>query len=184
LSIAAADAVLATGMGDAFEVAMRDSTGALRRIVRVMEPDRPLTAADIDRYRAFVFAEFRGNPTERRQMADDLDGSKLPGTLPAFAELAIDRTGNLWVRRYDHFDAVQFFNDAPVPGTREWRTKVLPDEPRTWTVLDPEGRLLGDVQTPAGFIVHEIGDDWMIGVWRDALDVEYIRLYAIIKPGR
>jgi hypothetical protein len=35
---------------------------------------------------------------------------------------------------------------------------------------------------PMGFEVLEIGDDRALGVWRDALDVEYLRVYAIEKP--
>jgi hypothetical protein len=35
---------------------------------------------------------------------------------------------------------------------------------------------------PHTFDVHEIGEDWVLGVWRDELDIQYVRKYPLIKP--
>jgi hypothetical protein len=42
--------------------------------------------------------------------------------------------------------------------------------------------MLGDVTTPADFRITQIGDDFMLGVWRDDLDVEHVRMYELLKP--
>ena len=33
----------------------------------------------------------------------------------------------------------------------------------------------------AGIPIVEIGDDYILGVWRDELDVEYVRMYGLEK---
>ena len=48
-------------------------------------------------------------------------------------------------------------------------------------VFDPDGIWLGTVATPRGLRVTEIGTDYVVGVWRDELDVEYIRVYDLEK---
>lgn len=181
LAMAARGELIASGMGDDFEVDFRDLTGRIVCIVRVLEAPGPVTSTDVQRYREFVIDGFRGNPQERRAIEAELNGSDLPATLPAFAELQFDEAGNLWARRYDHVDGIRFYNFAALPGSRVTRTRVTPDTPRTWSVLDSAGAWLGDVATPPGFIVHQIGDTWILGVWRDELDVEHVQLYEIIK---
>ncbi len=68
--------------------------------------------------------------------------------------------GYLWVRAYD------------VPG----------HEANSWSVFDAEGTLLGAVELPSDLEPHDIGPDYVLGVWRDADDVEHVRMYALVKP--
>ena len=75
------------------------------------------------------------------------------------AGLAVDDLGNLWVREYDP--------DA--------------ERGRSWSVFDSESQMLGPVQLPADLRVTHIGADFVLGVWQDELDVEYVRLYQLIK---
>ena len=41
----------------------------------------------------------------------------------------------------------------------------------------------GIALTPADLSVIEIGADYLLGTWRDELDVEHVQLYELIKPG-
>lgn len=75
--------------------------------------------------------------------------------------MVVDRVGNLWVH---HF-------------VRPWEEV----EHREWSVFDAEGVFLGEVRTPAALRVTEIGDDYVLGVWRDSLDVESVRLFPLEK---
>jgi hypothetical protein len=161
------------------EIRVLDGNGALQRIVRARPEPRPLSSVDIGRFRDFVLSDFRGNASERRSIEEQLSGSGLPKHWPAIGELVFDDAGNLWARQYDHFDAISFYNWAAVPGTRDARTRTLPDEPRRWLVFDAGGKLLGEVETPPGFVVHDIRLGRVVGVWRDDLDVEYVRVYGI-----
>jgi hypothetical protein len=49
-------------------------------------------------------------------------------------------------------------------------------------VFDRDGRYLGTVETPAGFYVHQIGADFVLGRWLDELDVEYVSMHRLEKP--
>ena len=59
----------------------------------------------------------------------------------------------------------------------------LEEEPVRWAVFDPEGRWLGDVETPRGGRVWDIGNDYVLGVWQDALGVQQVRMYRLVKSG-
>lgn len=70
-----------------------------------------------------------------------------------------DRVGHLWLEEFEP------------PG--EDRPGAL------WTVLDPEGRVLGRVETPDGLEIYEIGADYLLGRTRDELRVEYVQLWSM-----
>jgi hypothetical protein len=94
-------------------------------------------------------------------------------TLPAFRTFVASTDGYLWVE--PHAAAA---NVAPDSRDRDG------PEPRLWSVFDPSGRWLGTIVTPGGFSIHEIGNDYVLGVWRNELDVSFVRLYRILKPGQ
>ena len=80
---------------------------------------------------------------------------------PAYASLALDDAGHLWVER----------------GPTEERGSTTVD----YLVFDPVDGLLGVVPLPP-LQVLEIGEDYLMGVYRDELEVEYLQVYGIIKP--
>lgn len=84
----------------------------------------------------------------------------MPEFLPTHEWILVDRVGNVWMSEY----------------------VVLDEEPR-WQVFDCDGRWLGQVAMPRGGRVTDIGDDYLLGVWRDDMDVETVRLYELRKPG-
>jgi hypothetical protein len=50
-----------------------------------------------------------------------------------------------------------------------------------WIVIDSDGRWLGTVDLPGGFELFRVYEDALLGVWKDSLDVEHVRLHALIK---
>jgi long-subunit acyl-CoA synthetase (AMP-forming) len=58
------------------------------------------------------------------------------------------------------------------------------DGPHRWLVFDTAGSWLGTVDTPARFTLNEIGADYILGVVRDSLDVQYVQMYRLEKPRR
>lgn len=48
-------------------------------------------------------------------------------------------------------------------------------------MFDSDGVAEAMVDLPAGLEVQEIGQDYVRGLWRDELGVEYIRTYAILR---
>ena len=83
-------------------------------------------------------------------------------TLPAFDRMLVDRTGNLWVRQ-----GSTSFGGGPSAATTQW------------SVFNPSGRWLGDVTMPPRFVPTDIGSDYVLGVSRDADDVETVTLYRL-----
>jgi hypothetical protein len=86
----------------------------------------------------------------------------IPDSISAIGAMHTDTEGNLWVLR----------------GTSGYQ----PDEPQA-DVLDPDGTWLGTVRLPDGIVrVLSIGSERLIALWRDPLDVPYIRVHRIQKP--
>jgi hypothetical protein len=108
----------------------------------------------------------------------------MPRTIPAFAELRLDPTDHLWVREYDLEDATAFFDQTFAFRRGQMGRREIRIDARRWHVFDATGQMLGEVHLPPRFQVHEIGDDWILGVWRSELDVEHVRMYRIEKPAR
>lgn len=147
------------GTQDEYEIAVYGADGDLVASVRLDCANPPVTAADIEAHKAEELAE-AADEDERRQVRSELDGLPYPQEMPAYGRIAIDAEGNLWIAEYR-------------PTGRE--------QPR-WLVFDSEYRLLGAVETPPVFVIHEIGSDYVLGRARDELGVEYIRLYQLVEP--
>lgn len=93
-----------------------------------------------------------------------------PDRFPVHYGMLVSADGHLWLERGD--------------GPRDPLPQVaLPHaEPTTWDVVTSDGRWLGPVTMPALFEPLEIGADYVVGVQRDALGVERVRVHAIRKP--
>ena len=145
---------------DTYEIRQYTPEGTLVRLIRRRHEPRPVTDADV---RELKQRRMDGidNPAFRTQIEGMMAEMPIPSTMPAFSTLRADDAGNLWVQEY--------------PG-------VDPDAPTQWTVFDPEGRMLGGLSMPGRFRAMQIGSDFVLGVWKDDLDVEHVRLYRLEKP--
>ena len=101
-------------------------------------------------------SEIEGYLAEERQR---YRAAPVVENFPAFASVMSDALDHLWVEEYE------------VPG--EERPGVL------WTVFDPEGKVLGFVETPEGLEILEIGEDNILGHYRDELGVEYVQVWPL-----
>jgi hypothetical protein len=159
-SIAPVGSGFAAGTPIAFEYEVFDSHGAPTMSVRLDRRPPALTDSDIEAYRASIQDRLPDEAGQRalRQQAEDW---VYPETLPAYgAGLIGDPAGNLWVPSFT----------------------FGPDPPSRWSVFDPAGRYLGDVDVPPRVDVLDIGEDRLLGLWRDALGVEQVHVYAVHKP--
>jgi hypothetical protein len=89
--------------------------------------------------------------------------------LPAYAQL-VDNDRNLWV------------SDASLDWYLAQGFSRVPAGPVAWRVFDRDGRWLGSVTMPPRFRPMDIGSDYVLGLWRDADDVEHVRLYQLTRP--
>ena len=145
----------AIGVQDSYEIKAFAADGSLVRIVRRDgDPGQP-TRADQDAYWERMYADM---PDDQRTRGLSLvKDMPLVDSYPAFEEILGDRAGYLWVREYR------------APGAKG----------ALWTVFDPEGRVRGLVETPAGLGTFEIGEDYILGRKDDELGVEHVQLWAL-----
>jgi len=96
----------------------------------------------------------------RDQVLEMLDQVPVPEVRPAYSQIILDQTGNLWAER------------GPTAGRALGSVDFL--------VFDPQGVLLGVVALPPMQVV-EIGDDYIMGVYHDELEIEYLQVYELRK---
>ena len=161
LVASAAGDVIAIGNTAAFDIRIYDGYGQLVRIIRRADPLRETDAASRREWLDGQLSEIE-DPVERNRRRVHYEQVDFPATMPAFASLMVADGGRLWVQEY-------------VPG-------AAPSDETRWTVYDRRGRRLGEATMPPGFRPGEIGEDYVLGVWRDDVDVEYVRLYDLALP--
>jgi hypothetical protein len=154
---ALAGGLIWVGVSDAYELKAFGASGELRYVARVDRPVRRVGQAERDR---FFEHQLRGitDESERRTYENVHRIIEFPETLPAFSSLQSDPGGFVWVEEY----------------ALPWEEK-----PPEWRVFDSTGRAVATVRTPAGLTIHEIGGDYVMGLWLDSMDVEHIRLYRL-----
>ncbi len=143
------------GTSDRYEIEVWTIGGALERIIRRPIPNRPVTEE--------IVAERERLRRERRAASGQtgptpFDDITYPEEMPAYGAILPDANDNLWVSYYR-----------------------LPEETPLWAVFNPDGRWLGDVEVPPNGRLTDIGPDYVVGVWRDELDVEQVRVYQLLK---
>ena len=64
------------------------------------------------------------------------------------------------------------------------RESTRPGDQRSlWSVFSAGGELLGTVDMPPGVDILDIGADYVLGLQRDALDVEYVQQFQLRRGG-
>jgi hypothetical protein len=160
------------------EIRQLDPNGKLTRFIRFPHPPLATSAEAKQAYRAFYLSAPGENgrpmsPAMQARMSEMIDRTVFIDQLPPFAAMLVDRTGHLWVQRYD------YHSDLRTPGPA--RTQTMP-VPSRWNVIDPNGQWLCIVELPARFTPVEIGTDYIAGLGRDIDDVEQVRVYRLRKP--
>ena len=136
--------------------------GALRTRIRWTGPDLTVTE---EMRRAVIdarVAAYRADPdnpfgNDDAAMRASLQRMPFPERRAAYTAIRTDPGGNIWLER----------------------ERMPNDETERHLVLDPNGRLLGEVAMPGAFRTFEIGEDYVLGAWHDEFDVERVRLYPL-----
>ncbi len=155
--------------------------GPNRRIVRSIRRAWTPTRVSAE-HRETYLAHARAIPGEdgrpmgaemKAYMEQQLAKAVYAATMPALAELLVDRAGNLWAQHYD--PEWILFTPGPV------RTRVL-RVPTRWDVFDPLGTWLTTVDLPARFTPLDIGSDFVLGLSHDEDELESLTVLRLRKP--
>ncbi len=161
------------GTNDEYRFVFHDSDGLPTRVVQI--PSEPVTVTQEDRD---IFVETlemlwgeAGVPPQG--IAQLKSGISFAETLPAFVQALSGPNGTLWVQKIRPPSALseeekEGFNPLQNIGSAEW------------DVFDAEGRYLGIVEMPFHFQPLGFHGDTVYGVWRDELDVQYVRILRIM----
>lgn len=136
-----------------------DATGAHRLSIRLTGRDQSMDEAVAGRAieRSLETLPEAERPARRRF----LESVPLPESRPAFDRIVVAATGEIWVSE----------------------PALDPDDAVQWQVIDRTGRWLGAVDLPSAFRLEAVAAGTVAGVWRDALDVQHLRVYRLLRPG-
>ena len=152
------------GDSEQAELLVFNSSGVLTTVIRWDVAPRKVQEEWIE-----LWKEEQRNADWTRGQLPELEKAWLqisvPQTLPHFDALEVDLGGNIWIR------------EGVAPSDTILR----------YSVVDPEGRLLGSLSVPPGLVHHpmvglDIGEDYFLGVWEDELGLQSVRMYGLIKP--
>ena len=149
------------------------TSGTLVRVITIPGSGVPVTDEDLGRERARAHEALKQRyqqlegwsiPASLRALIEDqhalVDEMPYPETFPPYDAFFTDPRQHLWIRRY---------------------RRAGHDDPHAFWVLDAGGRWLGTVLMPPDLSVLEIGDDYVVGVRKDELDIEYIQVHRLYR---
>jgi len=157
--VAARGDEVTVGTADRGEVRVLGSNGRLRSILRFDAGDLAVTDEDRAWYVERV-TSMASTPEQRRELEVMTASLLYPDTRAAYSNLLADPTGAVWLRTGRTFS----------------RTPGLDPE---WTILAHDGAWLGTLRLPERFVLMEVGEDYLLGTWRDELGIESVRLYGL-----
>jgi hypothetical protein len=154
--------------GKSNEVRFYDWNGSIVLISR--RPDLNAVALTDDDRRRYVAEAVKGasggsGPASRSVMEENarnqVDALPYGHAMPAFDAILSDSEGRIWLRDF-------------VPT---WVDK----KSNAWTVINRSGRVERRVAVPENIALTQVGHDYVTGVVRDSLQVEYVVVYRLEK---
>ena len=98
------------------------------------------------------------------QITEMFESARFAETLPPYSAILLDDEGYLWVEEFRWINSTE---RRPVARATQW------------SVFRPDGVWLGNVETPASFILRKITAGRALGFVIDEFDVKEIHVYAL-----
>ena len=174
---AARGSVIVAGQSDTYELKVFSAGGELRHIIRNSIPNPSESQ---------LLEPVRDRPAPREAGASRQ--TPRPPTLeaaPAYDGIFVASDGAVWVRRLAGPDAETvrantLWGSTPSSGRGPvWVAEGL--QGQEWHVYDQEGRFRARAELPSRFRPTEITASRIVGVWKDELGVESIRVFRLIR---
>jgi hypothetical protein len=145
--------------GDAREIRIISASSETRTIWRHIEPLPELTDSIVEEFESTVMEGAPDDPDGRIAWRQWFDHVPYPERAAVYGRLIVGQDGTLWAA------------DLTMPTFGSER----------WWLFDRNGQLFGSVDVPERFHPFDAGDGWVLGKWTDEMDVEYVRLYGIVR---
>lgn len=151
--VATADEVMYIGTQDGPDVIAVEPSGTVVRLIRTGVSPVAVTPALLEQW---IERRVQTVPSERQPAVRQTYANiELPSFLPTYGAIAAAANGTVWVQDY-----------------------TGAGEPNDWTLYGPDGEREARLRLPERFRVMDVGEDWVLGVELDDLDVETIRIYS------
>ncbi len=135
------------------------SDGELSHVFRCTIQERRVSNDDRRRWRQANSTTPQGyDPTAWARYVREIP---FPERMPVYRRLQVDTQGNVWAERF----------------SPPW------EEDSSWYVFDEQGVWLGEVSTPPGLDILEIGADYVLGLRRDELGVPFVVMVLLDRSG-
>lgn len=145
------------GDGRAWQITVLDQEGTLVEVWERTGVDLSVSDSRLRAAEERSLERFSGNQQALARWRRFYSEIPRPSSLPAYSSLLLDSEGFLWVKGYS-----------------------LPGEPAaSWSVFHPTGIYLGDVRVPDQFDLMTVTGQYALGVWRDDLEVQHVRVYLV-----
>lgn len=150
---------IAIASNPAWQIELWTPDGKLERIVRLDGGRRAPTDVEVGYADSLMRSDndyySRNDPVIKDRVLSELP---TPDSLPGHQGLVVSSHGEVI--------------------NREW-TIWRPETPSRYTVFDPNGRWLGDLALPGAFRLLAVGEDYLLGISRDADDVQSVVVYGL-----
>jgi hypothetical protein len=146
------------GSNESHEIHRYGVEGQLISILRIARTTQELSQANVATYIEDRLDQL-SDSDQRQYWSRLLNEISFPNRLPAFDAIRVDALGNLWLADYHTGD-----------------TSTL-----KWWIYSSDGAVLATANTPAAFEIREVGADYVFGVLRDEMGVEYVVQYGLDK---
>jgi hypothetical protein len=160
------------GIGGRYAVSLFRVDEMVLRIERDIAPV-PVHPEEAVAWREAIVASVRQVSTGWRWNGPDISDTK-----PAFRELEVGLDGRIWVRLHQQAE-----RQEPVDSEEPDPERVWP-EPTVYDMFEPDGRYLGAVSVPRETTIHVMRGDYVWGITRDSLDVQYIERFRLVAGTR
>jgi hypothetical protein len=142
---------------ESYEIRIYSYTGSLTLVIRKRTLPLPLEASQVQAFQDSVLAAM-GEATRPQLRVLFANMPPPPPTHSAFSpDIHVDSDLNLWVK------------EVTQPG----------DPHPLWSVFSADGEFQGVVEMPPGLEVLDIGADYVLGLYRDELDIEYVQEFRL-----
>jgi hypothetical protein len=153
------------GTNDEFRIDRYDAGGRLTHRIGLDRQAELLTDAEVEAYKAAENAKATSGVESKGPneiFGRIADAAPYPDRIPFYDEVLVDSDGRLWVRGY----------------------RTDPRALSHFVVFGVDGRVLALAELPGDFEPTVIRGGTIIGIWRDELDVESVRVYEVVGSDR
>jgi hypothetical protein len=175
---------LASGVSDRFRIEIRSPEGELEMVI-TREPEMvPLSRAQQQRFLERLGEVWAGMFRDRGESEDWIRSQvnqvsrvyASPEHAPMFTGIAGGPAGTVWFRKALPIDSM---TRAVLDGFRQPLQEFWSF---AWEVFSEEGRNLGDITMPPGFVLQRIRGSHVYGLERDSLGVQHVVRLRIVMP--